>query len=76
MNPSIGHRANSGTQLFNVMRGSDVGSQESVEWLLATASGGKPGWQYRFGQEEVLNLGTQPDGSLVIAEVEDSRDAL
>lgn len=61
--------AHPGTKLFRVTQGPDEGSQQTVEWMPAKATGSSG--RYQFGQEEVILLRTEKEGSLVIEGVED-----
>lgn len=69
--PSQWFPAHPGTKLFQVTQGADAGSQQTVEWTPAKANG--PSGRYQFGQEEVILLRTDKEGSLVIEGVEDTQ---
>lgn len=67
--PSQWFPAHPGTKLFRVTQGPDEGSEQTVEWSPAKAAGSSG--RYQFGQEEVILLQTDKEGSLVIEGVED-----
>lgn len=67
--PSAWLPSKPGTQQFQVLQESDAEVPQAVAWIPTPANPSMG--RYQFGQEEVLLLGTETDGSRVIEGVED-----
>ena len=59
-----------GSRTFRLLAGKDQGKDE----LHSLAAGQKSGWDYRVGDAEILRLAREPDGSIVLAGVEDRQE--